>query len=795
MSARAALLRLARRDARQHARRTLLMLLLIALPITGTALAATLFTTLRVTGEDRATAMMGDADVALYAGAGIDAEGTWPEVEDRLGPVDSVEPVAVHTRVLRHGPATVPTAIWAADQSRTTSRMLELVEGAWPQRPAEVLLSPAVAADLDVEVGDSLDLDGETFKLVGIARDRLDLDRRIGATVLGDAAPNAWFVALPENARLDLTTASELESLGFTPALRASILAGGSGEAVLGIVLLGGLAFVVVALVASAAFAVVAEQRRLDLARLRAVGATPRHLRGAVTASGWVVGGLAAVIGVLVGVGATVVVRGPLERLADRAITEVRVPWLVLGGIAAVGVLTAVVAARAPARRAAEGAAKEALAGTIANRAWERIPMVRIAAGLIGLAGLAAFLIAAPRLSLVAAALITLVLVVLAILGAGGAGQMVIAAVGRVLRTRARPALRIGLRDLMRMPSRVTPIVTALVAVLALNVLLVGFADTVSSGRASSGVSVRLGPNHFHIDGPTPAVALPEIRAALPVSHAAMLRIVQPYATNVEVAMGAGQLPYVGIATEELLANLGQDALREHLAAGRTVVVRAPGTSAQSVPPVLAPNGVAEVDVDFWPRDVPAILVAPSTLDSAGLIPAREGSRLLVRLDRAVTDADLALAQAIAGRYDQRIQGAEPPPSIDAGQVRTLATGAATTVALLVALTGLALLTAQARSADRTLLELGAPPALHRRLAVIRALLLCGLAAGLALVVGTGALSAVTRSGASSSLTERVALPGPTTIAATLLIPLVVAALTWAPWRRLGAGQDGRRRH
>jgi len=783
MSARAALLRLAWRDAHQHARRTLLMLALIALPIAGTALAATLFATVRVTGEDRATAAMGHADVALYASPDVDATKGWETVAQLLGPAEHVEPVAVRTRQLSHGSSTMEAAIWASDESRTIRQMLHLVEGSWPQRPGELLLTPALADDLGVGVGEAVLLDGVQFDLVGLARDRLDLDRRVGATVGGTQTPTVWFVTLPEGAALDLATSSALEAYGFIPAHRTTIVAANASEAALGIVLLGGLGFVVVMLLAAAAFAVVAEQRRLDLARLRAVGATPRQLRAAVTASGWVVGALAALAGIVVAVGATFVARGLLERLADRAITEVRVPWAALGAIAAVGVLTAVVAARAPARRAAEGAAKQALAGTVALRAWERPPLARIVVGVAGLAGLAVFVGVAPRTELLAGAAITLGLVVLAIIGAGGAGQVVIGGIARLLRTRARPALRIGLRDLMRMPSRVTPVVTALVAVLALNALVVGFVEAATEARQTSGAAVRLGPEHFTIDGPTPAVALADIRQALRVRHAATLRIVQPIGTD-RRTVAAGQLPYVGLATDELLTNLGLDELRADVAAGRTIVVN----SAQPVPPVLAPHGVRTAQVDDWPRDVPPILVPPETLDAAGLRPARDGARLLVRLERPVTAEDLAVASAIAARYGQRIQQAVPPPAIDPGQVRTLATLATAVVALLVALAGLALLTAEAQSADRTLIEVGAPPRLPRHLAAIRALLLGGLAAVLAQVIGASALSAVTGAGSASALTERVVVPAPATVAVTLLIPLVAAGLSWAPWRRVGRG-------
>src|SRR5690606_9122154 len=141
------------------------------------------------------------------------------------------------------------------------------------------------------------------YVLIGIARDRLDLDRRLGVTTLDDAEPTTLFVRLGAGNTIDPATVAALEELGLRPALRSTIGASSSGEAAVGIVALGGLAFAVVALVAAAAFAVIAEQRQHELAQLRAVGATPRQLRIAVTASGWVYGVLGSVVGVLVAVG------------------------------------------------------------------------------------------------------------------------------------------------------------------------------------------------------------------------------------------------------------------------------------------------------------------------------------------------------------------------------------------------------------------------------------------------------------------------------------------------------------
>ena len=67
------------------------------------------------------------------------------------------------------------------------------------------------------------------------------------------------------------------------------------------IVVLGGLALVEAALVASAAFSVSIRRRQRDLGLLAATGAEPRHLAGTVIAEGRLLGAVGALAGALVG--------------------------------------------------------------------------------------------------------------------------------------------------------------------------------------------------------------------------------------------------------------------------------------------------------------------------------------------------------------------------------------------------------------------------------------------------------------------------------------------------------------
>jgi hypothetical protein len=116
--------------------------------------------------------------------------------------------------------------------------------------------------------------------------------------------------------------------------------------------------------------------------------------------------------------------------------------------------------------------------------------------------------------------------------------------------------------------------------------------------------------------------------------------------------------------------------------------------------------------------------------------------------------------------------------------MRAWATAGTGFVALAIAVAGLALLTAEGRRTDRALLELGAPPRLHRHLAGIRALLLCWLAAALALVVGGLALTAVARADPSSSIGNVIGLPASGVVLVLAVVPLGTAVVAWAPRSR-----------
>lgn len=92
----------------------------------------------------------------------------------------------------------------------------------------------------------------------------------------------------------------------------------------------------------------------------------------------------------------------------------------------------------------------------------------------------------AGHFSLVTGAGLALVLVTMAVVGWGGAGPWLTNAVSRVITPRAGPAVRIGLRDLVRMPSRTGPIVTALVSLCSSSTSSSSASSRPSPGRGST---------------------------------------------------------------------------------------------------------------------------------------------------------------------------------------------------------------------------------------------------------------------------------------------------------------------
>lgn len=213
-----------------------------------------------------------------------------------------------------------------------------------------------------------------------------------------------------------------------------------------------------VVLLAGPAFAVGTRRQQRTLALVAATGGTPRQLHRVVLATALVLGGTAAVLGVAGGIGVAFAVLPLAQSFAGTWFGPFDIPWWHVLGIAAFGLLSAVLAAVAPAVLAARQDVVQVLAGRRGDRtpgAWSPL----LGGALLG-AGVTGAIFGANRPSgefLIAAS------TVLSVLGMILLVPVILATAGR-LAHRAPLPIRYAVRDAARHRTRTVPAVAAVAA-------------------------------------------------------------------------------------------------------------------------------------------------------------------------------------------------------------------------------------------------------------------------------------------------------------------------------------------
>ena len=139
------------------------------------------------------------------------------------------------------------------------------------------------------------------------------------------------------------------------------------------VVLIVMMALLEVVLLAGPAFAVTARRQARTLALIAAGGGTPRQARRVVLAPGWCSARVAAVLGVLLGIVAGWALMPLLQHYDGTRFGPFDVPWLHLVGIAAFGLLSALLAAVVPAWIAS----RQDVVAVLAGRRGDRRPSLR----------------------------------------------------------------------------------------------------------------------------------------------------------------------------------------------------------------------------------------------------------------------------------------------------------------------------------------------------------------------------------------------------------------------------------
>lgn len=501
-------LRLARRDATRHRVRSLLALAMITLPVLGVVAADVLIRTADVDGReglDRRLGTVAAAKVTIVGdrtrvqqapdpgswnwgtvdGAPLPRATTLDDVRAVLGPRPTT-PAPNETAEVLVGTDSGREAVAAQEldpRDPLAAGLFRLTAGRWPRSADEVVVNGALA-DRGPRPGDVLEAtghDGTTVSrtVVGTAESASLRSREIvvglpgslpTATVSGPGvtSPRSWLVG---GGPVTWADVRRLNDLGVVVTSRQVVLhpdgivepqpPSEDGNPYVAVAaLVATMALIEVVLLAGPAFAVGARRQQRALALVAASGGTPRQARRVILAGGLVLGVVAAAAGVVLGLGAAWVLQPVVQRFSGEWLGPFDVPWLHLAGIAAFGVLSALLAAVVPAWIASRQDVVAVLAGRRGDpRPSLRSPVIGVlvlAAG-VGLAALGAH--GRGTLTIAVSALVCVLGMLLLV-------PVAVATLARSARRLPLP-LRFAARDAARHRTRTTPAVAAVAATVA----------------------------------------------------------------------------------------------------------------------------------------------------------------------------------------------------------------------------------------------------------------------------------------------------------------------------------------
>jgi putative ABC transport system permease protein len=514
MSARNALLRMARRQVVRHKLRTLLIVALIAFPVAAVTMAEVILRSSPLSTQQNVEKELGGADARLtFSGDAVPvaqtpdgmATGPAPVTDPSGGTGPAATPTVAELRKLLPGATVLPelrdevlikTPVGAVQAELTGVELsdpkvrppVRLVAGAWSTQPDGVVIGTDLAKATHLTVGGTLTLrkPAATLRVVGIVSYpyqnlfryaavspatylQLGASQHVASWLVSRDSGVSWSDVQALNQRGVFVFSREVQ---FHPPPRSEVPAefapangGAAKKAAVTLAVAIGMAVLQLALLAGPAFAVSARRRQRDLALIAATGGDRPVLRRTLLAEGVVLGVLAAVLGSVLGIALAVLFRSLNNNVAG----PLRLRPAELSGIAALGVLAALAGALLPAHWASRLDVVAALAGrrSTNRRPW-RIPVLGgLALGLGMLAGLvgaarAEILLILPGLALCELGVLALTPGILSLAG--------------LLAPRLPVALRIALRDASRSRTAAVPALAAVLAATTASVAIAVFA-------------------------------------------------------------------------------------------------------------------------------------------------------------------------------------------------------------------------------------------------------------------------------------------------------------------------------
>ena len=499
-------LRLGRRDALRHRGRSLLVLVMIALPVLAVTAADVLLQTQDVNSVEGLDRRIGAAAAQVevpsggapmlqsfdpYDGSTTAGSGSTPsrpptaaQLSAALGGARLVAEREGDVYLRSDDGASYAGAIEVDLHDPVTRGLFTLELGRWPDSAGEVVATRAVL-DQGYDIGDRLELvaDGSPApRIVGVVessttRTAAQVAGPIGSLGLDATAWSGptWLVA---GGPVPWSTVKRLNALGATVISRAVISdpppesevpeeirawsSGPTSSEVAVVVLIVVMALLEVVLLAGPAFAVTARRQARTLALMAASGGTPAQSRRVIIGGGVVLGTAAAVTGVVLGIGAGRLLVPVVQRFSDSWFGPFEVPWLHLVGIGLFGLVSAVLATCVPAWIASRQDVVAVLSGRRADRRPSlRSPLLGLVLLGVGVAG-AAYGAKRPssgEFAIAASAVVAVLGMILLV-------PVVIALVAR-LAGRLPLSPRYAARDAARHRTRTVPAVAAVAATVA----------------------------------------------------------------------------------------------------------------------------------------------------------------------------------------------------------------------------------------------------------------------------------------------------------------------------------------
>jgi putative ABC transport system permease protein len=767
-----ALLRLARRDAWRHRGRSVLIVLTLTFPVAGLVAAVTLLHALTVPTTAKATWLLGRADASIE----LD-----PDDHGVTRPVSSVVPagwktltsIAGQTRIAGSGGSLRTTSVTDLDYTAPLARgLVQQRSGRAPRTAAEVVVSAAVARAAHLHVGSTVtltDVGHRVATVVGIAVTPGDLsedDVWVAPSTLTAAGPSYGATIVLVSPPPGTDVVSWAGKAGGTVLTRYSVLhpvnvpqSRLQSQISVGLtVLVSGLALLEAVLMAGAAFGVGARRSQRDLALLAATGGDAGQVRGVVLSGAVVLGAIAGVVGIGVGLLAAWALLPTAQDYSGHEYVGLSPRPLELVAAFVVGLVTALVSAWLPARGAARAPVVASLRG---QRGMTRTSRARVGLALGTAAGGTLLCAWAGRSGRLGNHQFDAILLFAAIaeLGFAGCAPSLVGLVGR-LSGRLPLTLRLPLRDISRNRNRTGPAVAAIMATLS-GVVAMGVYVASEHARSEADFTPTLPATMVALQDyqqrPLPADLVQDVARSLPtLSITAFGDGSGQQSGYVSPSFGGlnETINNLTVGSPALLTALGIPQVIPAFVAGKAVLVDGRSVASGTVP--VQVNGPTTSTTHTLPAvaahvgtysGLGALVISPATAKALGINPVMDERLLTLSrpAHQAETDAVqsllLARSRSVNGDY-----GLLTYHKLDDGKlllVPLALLAISTLVTFGVTAISTSLSAAESKGDLATLSAVGAQPAVRRRLAIGQASVLALLGGVLGIAAGLVPMAAV----------------------------------------------------